>query len=145
MFWSRHEAHQNTQPESSMKAIIFAALSLFATSAVAADISGIRQAHSVQVKSVQVDVTGPWALHNVQVVAVFGNPCTVATADELVVMSDYQDNFDALVLSLGNLSDRVCTMEYAPVEVTIDLGTYGRPNDGVFGKVVVNGIEQVIN
>lgn len=123
-----------------MKSMITAAAMLFSTAAAANDLSPANIAIPVQVNAVNATVTGDgWPVANVSVTATFGNECQVPTADELVMIPSYQDEYDTLSLALGNLATRGCTAEYAPVTVTINLGTFTRPNDGLFGKILVNG------
>jgi hypothetical protein len=123
-----------------MKALITAAALLFSGVAAAENLSPATIAIRVPVNAATVSISqGPWPVTSVSATATFGNACSVPTADELVLIPGYEDGFDTLTLTLGYYSERACTAEYAPVTVTIDLGTYTRPNDGLFQKVVVNG------
>lgn len=128
-----------------MKSLIFAVLATVAFAAPQALAEGELQpghvARKIRIDTVQTTVEGaPWPQTVVKVTATFGNACVVPHADELVLISDYQDNYDTLDLTVASISDRMCTMEYAPVTVTINLGAFVRPNDGLFETIKVNGI-----
>lgn len=99
------------------------------------------------VDSIDVSIVGEhgWPMQDVKVQATFSNACEVPEADELVMIVNYADGMDTLLIALGRESDRVCTREYAPVTVTIALGQYVRPADGLFSKIVVNGVERIFN
>ena len=126
-----------------MKAIVIAALSMITTAAFAVEITPAHRASPVDITGIETTVTGPWGQTEVKVTATFGNDCFVPTADELVIMTRYADGFGTLDLSLGTISDRACPLNFSPVSVTINLGTYTRPNDGTFDKIIVNGVESV--
>lgn len=127
-----------------MKSLALALLGLMTFSAAPAFAEDLQPAHFAQkVRVVGVEATvepGPWGATAVKITATFGNACAVPSANELILMTDYADNFGTLDLTVATISDRVCTMEYAPVIVTIDLGVFGRPNDGTFEAVKVNGV-----
>lgn len=130
-----------------MKSIILAAFALSATAASAADITPTHTASMVQVDSVETSTEGEfgWPITRVKVEATFGNACLVPLADELTRVIGYSNSYDTLNLTLVNVSDRICTREFLPVTVTIDMGTYTRPTDGLFNQVLVNGIAASAN
>lgn len=130
-----------------MKKAILSVLFLSSVVSQAADIQGIRSATAVRVNSVEVTNVGEhgWPVAQVKVQATFSNRCMVPKADELVVIANYSENYDALILSLGSQSDRMCTMEYRPVTVTINLGQYTKPNDGMFDSISVNQVQANLN
>ena len=124
-----------------MKALILATLTLFSAVAYGDEIAPARQALKVNIDKVHVAVVGQgWPVTEVKVSATFGNACQVPLADELIQIIGYQDNYDTLNLTLAMESDRVCTLEYSPVTVTINLGSFTRPTDGLFSKIVVNDV-----
>ena len=123
-----------------MKKYLVAALLVVSSFSQAREITGIRQAGLVQVKSVQAEAIGHgFPVTEVKVTAVFGNSCEVPSAEELVSIVNYSKNFDQLIISLGVESERVCPQYYAPETVTISVGQFTKPNDGLFSKITVNG------
>jgi len=88
----------------------------------------------------QIDTSNGWANTHVTATATFSNACTAPTADELLIAPSYSDSYGTLNLSVLENSQRVCTAEYNPVVVTLDLGKWVRPNDGTFQKILVNGV-----
>ena len=101
-----------------------------------------RQAHPVRVNSVQTEIVGHgFPSTRVLVTATFGNSCQVPRSNELVTVAQYAHSYDDLVLTLAEEAHRVCPAVYMPVTVTLDLGTFTKPNDGLFHKITVNGKE----
>ncbi len=123
---------------------LFAALvlSAFASTALADDIVPARSAQKVRVDAVHVTIEGEngWPMQRVKVTATFGNSCSVPMPEELVKLIDYTDSDNTLRFVLGVVMERVCTAEYDPKTVTIDLGSYVRPADGLFDQIEVNGV-----
>lgn len=125
----------------------FAAIGLLlaavTSSAFGADIVPARAARKVPLNAVQVTVEGQpgWPMQHVKVTATFSNDCFVPLADELITVTEYEDNMNTLALTLLSDADRACTLQFDPVTVTIDLGLHVRPADGLFDKIVVNGVK----
>lgn len=123
---------------------LFAALivSAFASTALADDIVPARSAQKVRIDSVQVTIEGEqgWPMQRVKVTATFSNSCHVPFPSELVKLVDYTDDMNTLQIVLASESDRACIAVYAPKTVTIDLGSYVRPADGLFDRIEVNGM-----
>lgn len=131
-----------------MKTALIASLALVSSSALATSIvapQSLKPAtilHEVKVDSVATKIVGEgFPSTQVFIKATFGNSCAIPKADELILTVGYRNSFDDLTFSLASNSQRVCPMIYKPVTVTIDLGQYSRPNDGLFSKVLVNGVE----
>lgn len=130
-----------------MKNLFLASMMLISTFAVADEVSVSaavkvgRQAQPVRVNSVSTEGVGAHGFPSTRVLvsATFGNSCEVPRPSELVTIPQYSRNFDTLVLALGSESQRACPAVYMPVTVTLDLGTYTKPNDGLFRKITVNG------
>jgi hypothetical protein len=125
-----------------MKALLLA-LPLFVSSLALADgITVDNQADVVRVDSVSTEIIGQgFPSTKVTVRATFGNPCMVPNSKELVSIVQYSKNYDQLLISLGQISMRICPAVYKPTPATIELGTFTRPNDGLFTKIIVNGVE----
>lgn len=130
-----------------MKNLFLASVMLVSTFAVADELSAERaikvgrQAQPVRVNSVLTQTVGEHGFPSTRVLvkATFGNSCEVPRPNELVTITQFSKNFDSLVLTLGEESLRACPAVYMPVTVTIDLGTFTKPNDGFFRKITVNG------
>lgn len=101
-----------------------------------------KQAHQFKIDSVNVKMVGEHGFPSSHVfaTATFGNSCTVPLPNELISMVQYSKNFDSLILSVGSISKRICPAVYMPETVTLDLGIYSRPNDGLFSLISVNGV-----
>ena len=125
-----------------MKKLLVTALILVSTVGRANEIEGIRNVNAVRVNSVTATQVGEFGFPSteVKVQATFGNSCQVPNSDELVSIVNYSKNFDQLIISLGNQSERMCPMVFMPVTVTINVGTFTRPNDGMFSKITVNQV-----
>jgi hypothetical protein len=115
---------------------------MVSSNADAETIGNIRQTTAVDVRSVRAKVSGSgFPVTQVKVKAVFSNPCTVPNPDELVSIVNYGSNYSTLTIALGVLNtDRVCTQEFNPVTVTIDLGQFTHPTDGRFSRISVNKV-----
>lgn len=126
-----------------MKSLIAAALLLTPAFAQAADLVPANKAHAVRINAVTATFEGEhgWPMTRVKATATFGNSCVVPKPSELTVISQYTDSYTSLALTLASSSNRACPAVYAPVTVTIDLGTYVKPNDGLFSTISVNGVE----
>lgn len=121
-----------------MKNLFLASLIVVSNFAGAVEVG--RQAHPVRVDSVRTEIVGEgFPSTRVLVTATFGNSCEVPRSNELVTIAQYSRNYDTLILALGQESHRVCPRVYKPVTVTLDLGTFTKPNDGLFRKITVNG------
>lgn len=101
-----------------------------------------RTAQPVRVDSVRTEIVGENGFPSTQVyvTATFSNSCTVPFPKEFVKVAQHGNNFQTLSLTLAEESNRICPAVYKPVTVTIDLGQYTKPNDGLFSKVIVNGV-----
>lgn len=106
-------------------------------------VKATRQADPIRVDSVTTIIEGEFGFPQVHVYAkaTFSNSCRVPTSKELITIPQYEDNYRFLNLSVGNESRRMCPAVYKPVTVTVDLGVYTKPTDGLFSKIVVNGKE----
>jgi len=99
-----------------------------------------RHAQVIRVNSVSTELIGEgFPSTSVKVTATFSNSCTAPKSDELVAIVQYTKNYENLEIALGMESDRVCPAVFKPVMVTLDLGEYTKPNDGLFEKISVNG------
>jgi len=100
------------------------------------------QASPVGVSKVSTEIVGQgFPSVKVTVHATFSNPCMVPKASELVSIVRYQENYSELIITLGEMSARMCTANFSPTPAVIELGIFTRPNDGNFNKIVVNGVE----
>jgi hypothetical protein len=133
------------QMEVPMKILTTLALLSISSAAFAADrLSPSNRAVPIRVESVKAaeidDHNSPATAVTVQ--ATFGNDCMIPAPDDLVVVLDQAQAEDTLQLTVATLqSDKICTMQYLPVTVTIDLGTYPQRAMGLTQHVVVNGVE----
>ena len=128
-----------------MKKLFLASMMVVSAFAVADD-SDItlkvgRHANPVRIDSVSTEAVGEQGFPSTRVLvrATFGNKCTVPRANELVTIAQHTNHYENLVLTLGSEVRRMCPMHYMPVTVTIELGTYTKPNDGLFREITVNG------
>lgn len=124
-----------------MKNLFAAGLVLASSLAFAGDIQVERNAQPVRVNSVQLEIVGEQGFPQTQVSvsATFSNKCRVPHSDELVQIVQHSKDFRTLNITLGEEGNRICPAIYQPTTVTIDLGTFTKPNDGLFSKVTVNG------
>jgi len=124
-----------------MKKVFLSVLVLMTTVASAQEIEGIRGAATVRVNSVKATLVGSgFPTTEVTVRATFSNSCEVPHADELVAIVNYSKNYDVLDIALGDTSERMCPQVYRPVTVDIKVGSFTRPNDGKFSRVIVNQV-----
>ena len=95
-----------------------------------------------RIDSVNVVIEGEHGFpsSHVYATATFGNKCAVPHADELLSTVQHGNNFNTLNIVVLNLSTRVCPLNYLPTPVVLDLGVHTKPNDGLFSKVLVNGV-----
>lgn len=122
---------------------VLASLMMFSTLSHADEpLKVIQQLTPVRVDSVSTEIVGNgFPSTHVEVQATFSNSCVVPNQQELVVVPVYSASFSTLNLTLASLpSERVCPMIYRPVTVTLYLGLFTRPNDGLFDQILVNGI-----
>ncbi len=123
-----------------MKYVLLSTLFLMSSLSFADDPKLERHAQLVRVGSVIKEVVGQGhPSTKLKVTATFSNSCVVPNSDELVAITQYSKDFRNLDIALGYESHRVCPAVYKPVTVTIDLGTYTKPNDGLFERITVNG------
>jgi hypothetical protein len=123
-----------------MKTYLVTSLIFASTLSLANEIKVDRSAHAVRVNSVSTEIIGHgFPSTQVKASATFGNECEVPQSEELVKIVQYSKDFRNLVISLGDQSTRLCPAVYRPVTVTLDLGLYTKPNDGLFSNVIVNG------
>ena len=100
-----------------------------------------REVQPIRVDSVVVRTVGGHGFPSQQVLvsSTFGNSCEVPTTKELVRLVKGSSNFQSLSITLASESQKICPAVYKPVTVTIDVGTFTKPNDGLFSKISVNG------
>lgn len=123
-----------------MKNYLVTGLIFASTLSVANEIKVDRSAYAVRVNSVSTEIIGHgFPSTQVKVSATFGNKCEVPHSEDLVKIVQYSKDFRNLVISLGDESNRICPAVFLPVTMTLDLGIYTKPNDGLFSKVIVNG------
>lgn len=95
----------------------------------------------VRVDSVMLETVGQgFPSTEVRIRVTSSNDCEAPRAEEVVIIPSYSKDFRDLVLTVGNTSERICPQVYAPVTNTYHLGTYTKPNDGFFRRVIVNGV-----
>lgn len=130
-----------------MKIYLLSAFLLASASVLASEIPHAvlanRSVQAVRVNSVtQTRVGGHGDVSvRVRARATFGNPCKIPRPGELIKIVRHENQFRDLTITLGEEVLRACPQHVAPQSIIIDLGTFSKPNDGVFDKITVNGVE----
>jgi hypothetical protein len=93
--------------------------------------------------SVKSSSGGIGPIGKISVTAQFSNGCTAPKSNELVEVRRWNHEENTLDITLGKLrSRRMCTADYSPVNIKIDLGEFTSPLDGPLPEVTVNGVAQ---
>ena len=123
-----------------MKNFVFVALlGLSSSLTFAADLKPSKSLRALRINSVSTEIVGRGATH-VTAQATFSNSCGVPRSEELFQVTQQLENGAVLSITLASDVRRMCTADYNPVTVTIDLGMHVRPDDGSFSNVTVNGV-----